>query len=286
LIDRIVTQFLKASGLLRYKAERYVAGLDPDSAINRTRHLNEEGYLSCITLLKTARNEAGARANATVYQRVLDLVSSSELRASLSLSLSQFAFAFDHFLARELVRQIVIHAVRRDVLVWIDTSQGAAPELNLELARDLHRVPGIQGHVGITIDANLYRAGHDLSFALHERIPIRLRARGWNTDRSSSLRGASQIRNNYRRLTELLLTSGIYCSLATRDSTLIKHATGFVVDKHLPRNFFDFELPDGVNEPDPLMPGAWNIRYLVPFGQEYESYVAQTLFGIDRSPIT
>jgi proline dehydrogenase len=284
LIDNVVIQILKTAGILKVKTNRYVAGRNSESVLRRARDLNEAGYLTCITYLKAARTEEDARDNVMVYQNVLDKVHNGGWRTSVCVSLSQLAFARNQFLAQELMRQLLIHAVRRDALIWIDTGPNVDTELTLKLANDLHRIPGAQGHVGITVQSDLFRASHDVTVALHEHIPVRLRAGGRSTDQASKLSGGSNRRNNYRRLAERLLTSGNYCCLATRHISLIRYVTEFVATKHLSRDLFEFEIPNGINPPSEIQPGPWQIRVLIPFGPESENYVAQCLLGRDLGP--
>lgn len=279
LIDDVLVQILKTAGILKLTTNRYVAGRNSESVLRRLRDLSEAGYLTSITYLKTARTEEDARDNLMVYQSVLDKVHNGGWRTSVCVSLSQLAFARNQFLAQELMRQLLIHAVRRDALIWIDTGPNVDPELTLKLANDLHRIPGAQGHVGITVEADLFRTSHDVTFALQEHIPVRLRAGGRSTDRASRLSGNSNRRNNYLRLAERLLTSENYCCLATRHIALIRYVTEFVSTKHLSRDLFELEIPNGINTSSVMQPGLCKIRVLVPFGPESDDYVAQRLLG-------
>lgn len=271
---------LRVSGILKHFNSRYVAGKDVDSAMARALQLNQSGLLVCIAYLKSAKRESEARTNLGILQRLLDLAYLSAQRTSVNVSLSQLGYTHDRCLGEDLLSQLVAHAVLRDALVWLDLDPFVNVQSNLDVAIKINRIPTSLGHIGVALQASLFRTKADVDQAVAERIPVRLHGHTWafiSPQNSSRIKGTSRLRDQYRRLSEALLASGLFCSFATRDIPTIQEVQN-VANASSPRlTAFEFQLPDGFPIPDLLRSRRWHVRVLVPFGPEPDDYVLQCL---------
>ena len=273
---------LRVSGTLRHFTRRYVAGKDVDSAMARALQINQSGFLVCIAYLKSAKSESEARTNLGIFQRVLDLAYLSDLHASVNVSLSQLGYGVDPNLGEHLLSQLVAHAVRRDALVWLDSDPFANVQSNLDVAIKINRIPTFLGHIGVALPANLFRTKADVDHAAAEKLQVRLHEHTSDIicpKNSSRIKGTFRLRDQYRRLSEALLASGLYCSFATRDLASIQEVLNVASAKNPPVTSFEFQFPDGVPIPHLLWSRQWRVRILVAFGPESPAYVTQCLLG-------
>lgn len=280
MIDKALMQMLRMSGTLKYLTGRYVAGKNVDSAMARALQVNQAGFLVCIAYLKSAKCEGEARNNLGIVQRLLDLAYLSALRTSVNVSLSQLGYAVDQSLGEHLLSQLVAHAVRRDALVWLDSDPFVNVQSNLDVAIKINRTPTFLGGIGVALQANLFRTKPDVDRAVAEKLPVRLHGHTWAfscRENSSRIKGTSRLRDQYRRLSEALLASGLYCSFATRDIPSMQEVLNVATTSNPPLTSFEFQVPDGFPIPHLLLLRHCRVRVLVSFGPESSAYVAQCL---------
>ena len=273
-------QILRMSGILKHFTPRYVAGKDVDSAMARVLQVSHAGFLVCIAYLKNAKSESEARNNLGIFQRLLDLAYLSALHTSVNVSLSQLGYAVDRSLGEHLLSQLVAHAVRRDALVWLDLDAFVNVQSNLEVAIKINRIPTFLGCVGVTLQANLFRTKPDVDCAVAEKLPVKLH--GCTSalscpENGSRIKGTSRLRDQYRRLSEALLASGLYCSFATRDIPSIQEVLNATNASNPPLTSFELQFPDGFAISHLLWPRHCRVRILIPFGPESSAYVAHCL---------
>jgi len=280
LINRALIQMLRVSGALKHFTLRYVAGEDVDSAMTRALQVSQSGFLVCIGYLKSAKSESEARNNLGIFQRLLDLAYLSALHTSVNVSLSQLGYAVDRSLGEHLLSQLVAHAARRDALVWLDSDSLVNVQSNLDVVIKINRIPTFLGHIGVALQANLFRTKRDVDHAMAEKLAVRLHEHTSPficPENSSRIKGSSRLHDQYRRLSEALLGAGLYCSFATREIALIEQVQSFAAANHAPSSSFEFYFPDGVPIPCQLRSRPARLRVLVPFGPESADYVLQQL---------
>jgi hypothetical protein len=112
------------------------------------------------------------------------------LRATASISLPQLGFHWDPYLAIELMHSIVTYAVRKSSFVWLDVHPLVDAQSNLETVIRMNRIPGFGGHMGITLQANLFRTQSDIECAIEQGIPVRLRLQAPISNQRAALQGA------------------------------------------------------------------------------------------------
>jgi proline dehydrogenase len=84
---------------------------------------------------------------------------------------------------------------------------------------------------------------------------------------------------NYVRLTETLLTSGIYHGIATHDPAMIAAARSIAREKGIDPKSFEFQMLYGIRRDlqRSLVKDGYGMRVYVPFGHEWYPYFMRRL---------
>ena len=262
--------FLRASHLMPILANRYVAGSDVQAALAATLKINRHGLLGCVTPIDRAETAEQIHRNAATCEQVIELISLGSVHANLSISLAQLGFHRDAFLANELAYKLATVVVNKGSFLWIDTDPAIDPKDNLETVVRLNRIPGFHGRIGLTVQADHYGVHSDISVALKEAIPVRLRERGmWGSARET-IKGATKIRRNYlRSMGEL--SSSCSCAFFTNDLFLIERV--LELQKQNPMRDFELQVFYGIRPPEAIVHAPSPARVIIPFGSDAQEYV-------------
>jgi proline dehydrogenase len=88
-----------------------------------------------------------------------------------------------------------------------------------------------------------------------------------------------EIRASYRKCARLLLDGGSYPALATHDEGLVRDALGYVREKAIPADRFEFQMLYGLRPRrwDELVRAGYNMRIYVPYGTHWFPYFYRRL---------
>ena len=84
---------------------------------------------------------------------------------------------------------------------------------------------------------------------------------------------------NFVRLAEILVASGIYHGIATHDEAMVEATRGFVQKQGIPPTAFEFQMLYGVRRDlqRALVEEGYRVRVYVPFGTEWYPYFMRRL---------
>jgi proline dehydrogenase len=252
--------------------------------------VNAQGMaVSLDSLGESVGAEAEARAAAEIYHRVLDAIAGRGLAANVSLKLSQMgtscgqgrAFAREDedgwVLAEEIVGGLVEHAARVGGFVRIDMEGSAHTEATIALTERLHaRWPG---SVGTVLQAYLYRTEADAEQLLRQRIRIRLCKGAYKEGPQVAFARKADVDANYVKMMKRLVTSGVFCGIATHDEAIVKEMRRFAVEQGVAKSAFEFQMLYGVRRElqRRLAAEGCGVRVYVPFGTAWYPYFMRRL---------
>ena len=256
-----------------------------EEAVNAARQLNAEGMeVTLDSLGESVTDEAHAEASAAVYHRLLEEIAAKQLRANVSLKLSQMGMdvggagsAQGTGLAERIVSGLVEHAAKRSNFVRIDMEGAQYTEATIAMTERLYgRFPGT---VGTVLQAYLYRTAEDTERLLGERIRIRLCKGAYKEPAEVAFPQKSAVDANYARLMERMVTSGVFCGIATHDEALIERLCRYVEKNGIARNAFEFQMLYGIRRDlqRKLVKRGYGMRVYVPFGTEWYPYFMRRL---------
>ena len=272
--------FSERSSLGRRMSSRFVAGMEIEDALRAAQSLQNQGIASTLDSLgENVTTPDEARRSADVYHRLLDATAARNLNSNVSLKLTQMGMDLDPTLAADIVSGLVDHAVSTNNFVRIDMEGSEYTQATLDLTRTLHSKPANQGHVGVVVQAYLYRTAEDINSLISQRIRLRLCKGAYKEPPAVAFPQKSDVDANYIRLTRTLLASKIYHGIATHDPAMIAAAKSFVQEKSIPKSSFEFQMLYGIRRDlqRSLVAEGYNLRVYTPFGSEWYPYFMRRL---------
>jgi len=285
--NRALRAFSERSAVGRRISRRFVAGMTVDEAIAATAALNAEGLdVSIDALGESVLQVAQAEEAAAVYHRLLDAIAANNLRANISLKLTQMgldigangsSFGAGPELAERIVAEVVAHAAATNNFVRIDMEGSAYTETTLALTERLHqRWPSA---VGTVLQASLLRTAADTSRLLAQNIRIRLCKGAYKEPPSVAFAAKSDVDANYSRLMQTMVTSGVFCGIATHDEAIIDELCAFTAAHNLDKRTFEFQMLYGIRRDlqRKLVAQGYGVRVYLPFGPAWYPYFMRRL---------
>ena len=257
---------------------RFVAGMTVDDALGASGRVNREGIAVTLDALgESVTTEAEARASATVYHEMLDAIAARKLNANVSLKLSQMGMDFDPALAERIVGELVEHAARVDSFVRIDMEGSPYTEATIAMTERLHARH--KGCVGTVLQAYLFRTAIDAERLLRQGIRIRLCKGAYKEPAEIAYPLKSDVDANYVKLAERMMTSGVFCGIATHDEAIVEKLLAFVRENNVAKSAFEFQMLYGIRRDlqRRLAKQGFGVRVYVPFGPEWYPYFMRRL---------
>lgn len=261
-------------------SSRFVAGMGIEDVLRAASLLQNQGISTTLDSLgENVSSPEQARQSAEIYHRLLDSIAERKLNANVSVKLTQMGMDLSPDLAGEIVSGLVDHAVAANNFVRIDMEGSPYTQATIDLTRRLHAQAANRGHVGVVIQAYLYRSAEDIAALTADSIRIRLCKGAYKEPPAVAFPEKSAVDANYVHLTQLLLTSGIYHGIATHDEAMISAAKQFVQQRGISKSSFEFQMLYGIRRDlqRTLVAEGYNVRVYTPFGAEWYPYFMRRL---------
>ncbi len=275
--------FSERSVIGRRVSRRFVAGMTVDEAIVAAAALNLEGIdVSLDSLGESVVHVSQAEESAAVYHQLLDAIEQQGLSANVSLKLTQMGMDIGGpgagpALAERIVGELVERASRSGNFVRIDMEGSAYTEATLAMTERLHqRFPGC---VGTVLQAYLFRTEDDTRRLLAQGIRIRLCKGAYKEPAEIAFPAKADVDANYVKLMKLMVTSPVFCGIATHDEAIINELVAFVDQQKVDRDAFEFQMLYGIRRDlqRKLVAEGFRVRVYLPFGNEWYPYFMRRL---------
>lgn len=251
-----------------------------DDALAATASMNALGMsVSVDNLGENVTSIEEAHESEHLYHELIDAIVARKLDANVSLKLTHMGLDVDETVARQVVRDLVAHAVRTKNFVRIDMEGSPHTEKTLDIVRELHRQPGYAGHVGAVIQSYLRRSRADVESLCSEGIRVRLCKGAYKEPADIAYQAKDDVDAKFVELTRILLKSGTYHGIATHDPKIIGATTAFARAENLRPDSFEFQMLYGVRRDlqESLVRDGWRMRVYIPFGTEWYPYLMRRL---------
>ena len=254
-----------------------------DEAIAATAQLNAEGIeVSLDALGESVLDAAHAEASAAVYHQLLDAIEARKLRANVSVKLTQVGMDIGGpsqgpALAERIVAEMAAHAARVGSFVRIDMEGSEYTEPTLALTERLHQQ--YPGAVGTVLQAYLFRTEQDAERLLAQGIRIRLCKGAYKEPAEIAFPAKADVDANYVKLMKRMVTSPVFCGIATHDEAIVEQLRAFVAENKIDKRAFEFQLLYGIRRDlqRKLVAEGFGVRVYVPFGTEWYPYFMRRL---------
>jgi proline dehydrogenase len=270
-------KLLMGNPLGRRLASRFVAGDELADALRVVRRLESEGFMVTLDCLgESVQEAAAAEAACQTYLQLLDRLAAEKLDSHVSVKLTQLGLAIDEGLARRNLARLVEGAARHHNFVRVDMEGSAFTDATLRVfcsadaPRDL---------AGIAIQSYLRRTEADVEELLKRGVRIRLVKGAYQEPPDIAFAHKRDVDQNYQKLAEKLLASGIYHAIATHDERIIEATQRFARGHGISPESFEFQLLYGIRRQlqRALIQQGWRVRLYVPYGREWYEYFMRRL---------
>jgi proline dehydrogenase len=133
--------------------------------------------------------------------------------------------------------------------------------------------------VGIVLQSYLRRTYADAQELVKLPARIRICKGAYNEPPEVAFPDKKDVDENYVRVMQLLLSSGIYHGIATHDPKMIEATIDFAERERIPKAAFEFQMLYGVRRDlqRQLAKDGYNMRVYVPYGKHWYPYFMRRL---------
>jgi len=258
-------------------AKRFVAGRTIQEAVQVVQALNEHRISATLDVLgENVQDKGSAEAAVGRYLTTLDWIEKSGVQSNVSLKLTQMGLDIDRDFCRSNLVQICKRAVRTGNFVRIDMEGSRYTEATLSLFLELHHE---YKNVGIVIQACLRRSAYDLQRVHDEGACVRLCKGAYKESPAVAYQKMSDIRENFKKLAEVLFTKGNYPAIATHDDQLIDWTKQYARQNQISPAQFELQMLYGVRPETQraLASQGYRVRVYVPYGTHWLPYFSRRL---------
>lgn len=259
-------------------ANRFIAGETVEEAMETVRELNHAGISVTLDLLGegvTAEGEAEVAARA--YRDLLTQINESAVRSTISIKLTQLGLDISSERCARNLDLILQEAQALDNFVRIDMEGSDYTQDTLDIFREAYGRFG--RHVGIVIQAYLYRSERDIRDLIPLECNIRLCKGAYMEPPEIAFPRKSDVDENFKKLLEIMLQSACYSAIATHDEKMIRHAHSFIQERSVDDSRYEFQMLYGVRRERQfeLRREGYKVRVYVPFGTQWAPYFMRRL---------
>jgi proline dehydrogenase len=278
--NRSLRKFAETSSLGTKLSSRFVAGLNIEDALRVCSQVNQQGmHVTLDSLGESVTTADEAHRSADVYHQLLDQIAARKLDSNISVKLTQMGLTQDPALAEQIAVNLTQHAQSTGNFVRIDMEDSPLTQVTLDIVRRTQLQPALRGHIGIVIQAYLYRSQADIESLIADGIRVRLCKGAYKEPPEVAFPKKADVDTNYIKLADMLLQSPIYHGLATHDEKMIAAAKSFAAQRGIDRSRFEFQMLFGVRRDlqRQLVAEGYNVRVYIPFGREWYPYFMRRL---------
>jgi len=272
-------EFAARFGLFKKLTTRFIAGENIDEAVAAIRDLNAHGCTASFDHLnESVGSIAETESEVREYLDALARIDETGIDSNVSIKLSQFGLVIDPELAYRNARRIVEDAARRGNFVRVDMEGSNVTQATIDLFKRLRSEFGLND-VGIVIQSYLYRTMEDARDLLKIPARIRLCKGAYNEPPEVAYPSKKDVDDNYVRVMQLLLASGIYHGIATHDPKMIEATIDFAQREGIGKDAFEFQMLYGIRRDlqVQLARDGYRMRVYVPYGKHWYPYFMRRL---------
>jgi proline dehydrogenase len=272
-------EFAAKFGLFKRLTTRFIAGETIDEAVAAIRDLNARGCTASFDHLNESVGSIDeTEAEVREYLDVLARIEETGIESNVSIKLSQFGLEIDPELAYRNARRIVKDAARRGNFVRVDMEGSHVTQATIDVFKRLRAEFGLND-VGIVVQSYLYRTMDDARDLLKIPARIRLCKGAYNEPAEVAYPDKKDVDDNYVRVMQMLLASGVYHGIATHDPKMIEATIEFAQREGIGKDAFEFQMLYGIRRDlqDQLTRDGYRMRVYVPYGKHWYPYFMRRL---------
>jgi proline dehydrogenase len=274
-------------------ASRFVAGEKLEEAIRVIGELNARGINATLDHLgENTTNEAEACRATDDIIRTIDAIQSSDVRANISIKLTQIGLTLGEPVCVGNLRRILSYAAERDNFVRIDMEDFTCVDRTLSLHSQM-RSEGLT-NTGVVIQAYLYRSAKDVRKVVEKGGKVRLCKGAYKESPDVAFPVKKDVDANYDRLAVLLIDGALSAgapilsqdgrtppvvAIASHDPARLAHAREYAQGKGMAPSAIEFQMLYGIRRDlqEQCLQLGYPVRVYVPYGTEWYPYFVRRL---------
>lgn len=274
----IKTMPLVPKFMIHQVAKKYIAGDVLQDAVNKTLELQKEGGWSTIDVLgEFVDNKERALHEKAMSSKVLDAINDNKLHSYLSIKPTSLGLGIDVKFSYLNIKELLQKSREFGLNVCIDMENSPYTDKTIDLYRRF-RDEGFD-NVSIVIQAYMRRSYKDIESLLSYKPSIRLCKGIYKEAPEIAYQEKQEVRDNYKKLFELIVENKMYIGIATHDEELINYAEERIKSLGMKKEEYEFQMLLGVREDrrSELLRQGHHLRVYVPFGVDWYGYSTRRL---------
>ena len=276
-------------------ASRFVAGERVEDAIRAIRGLNAKGINATLDHLGEHTSTAEEAANATdKIIVILDEIDKAQVRANVSIKLTQIGMSLDERICRENLIRILERAQQHNNFVRIDIEDTPYTDITILIYEAMLERGFTTRTMGMAVQSYLYRAESDTRALLEKGTRIRLVKGAYKEPPDKAYPKKADTDANYDLLAKIMIDCSLKIennrlspdgrippipAIATHDEDRIDFAKQYSEKVGLPKEAIEFQMLYGIRRDlqEVLVKEAYPVRVYVPFGTHWYPYFMRRL---------
>ena len=258
---------------------RFVAGETIDEVVPYIREINAENCTASFDHLNESVDDANeANKEVEEYLQILKRIDETRIRSNVSIKLTQFGLDLDPELAYKNARRVVLDAQQRGNFVRVDMEGSNVTQTTIDIFKRLRSEFGLND-VGIVLQSYLRRTYDDARELVKLPARIRICKGAYSEPPEVAFPDKKDTDDNYVKVMQLLLSSGVYHGIATHDPKMIDATIDFATREGIGKEKFEFQMLYGIRRDlqRQLARDGYNMRVYVPYGKHWYPYFMRRL---------
>jgi proline dehydrogenase len=261
-----------------FLAKRFVAGEDFPQAAPKVEELNDKGISVTLDLLgENVTDRETADATTREYCDLLDGIRGKKLDASISIKLTMLGLDIDTVYCKQNLFTLLDKARELNQFVRIDMEGSDYTQRTLDLFHEAREEYG--RHVGIVIQAYLFRSREDVAALVRDNADVRLCKGAYSEPPTLAYKSMADIRAVFKEYSAELIKGTDFTRIATHDDHLIEWTKRFAAENDIPKEKFEFQMLYGlrISTCEELVRQGYRVRVYVPYGTMWLPYYTRRL---------
>ncbi|MBV6395651.1 MAG: Proline dehydrogenase 2 [Anaerolineales bacterium] len=275
-------------------ASRFIAGEQAEDAIRVVRELNARGINVTLDHLgeHTSTMDEAAQSTDEILA-VLDAIDRADIRANVSIKLTQIGMGLDETVCRDNLRRILARAKERKNFIRIDIEDTPYTDTTLATYQAMLDLGYTGDTFGMALQSYLFRSEADMKNLLAGQMRVRLVKGAYNEPPDKAFPKKADVDANYDLLAKMMMDASLagrsalsedgrippIPAIATHDEKRIEFAESYANKVNLPKGGMEFQMLYGIRRDmqEKLVQNGYPVRVYVPFGRHWYPYFMRRL---------
>lgn len=289
--QKLITNWSFASNA----ASRFVPGEKTEDVIRAIRELNENGFNATLNHLGEHISTADEAEKATAeILLVLSEIDKANVKSNVSIKLTQIGIGLDERICQQNLVQILAQVKKGNNFLRVDMEDTPYTDITISLYQSMLERGFDQRHLGLVLQAYLFRTEADIRKLLDEGTRIRLVKGAYNEPADKAYSKKADTDANYDLLTKIMIDAALkmdgntvsadgrippFVAIASHDENRIAFAKQYAEKVGLPKSAIEFQLLYGIRRDlqNQLVKDGYPVRVYVPYGAQWYPYFMRRL---------